>query len=130
MARIFLHVSNEGGFHIGLLAFRRFRDVGHHDDVIDGTDGSCALILSVAAVILAARAFVSWAVVHDMPEEVTESTGVVVIFGSRAMDGIEVFLLRIPKGPLESTLVIEQHSLLTREKFEVFLCTRLSRDIS
>ena len=64
-----------------------------------------------------------------MPEE-AKSTGIVVIFRSRTMIGVEAFLFGIPKGPSKSTLVIEQYPLLMRQEFKLFLRARLSRTAS
>ena len=110
----FLHASDKGGFCIRLLVFRGFWDVDHHDDTIDRVDGSCALVWGATAIVFAARTFISWAVIHDVSKEVAESTGIVVIFRSRAMNGIEAFLFGIPKSPSKSALIVEQYSLLTR----------------
>ena len=97
-----------------LLAFRGFGNVSHHDDTIDRANGSCTFVWGATAVVLASRTFVSWTVVHDVSKEVAKLTGIVVIFGSRAMDGIKTFLFGIPKGPSESALIVEQHLLLSR----------------
>ena len=97
-----------------LLAFQGFGNVSHHDNMIDRANGSCTFVWGATTVVLALRTFISWTVIHDVSKEVAKSTGIVVIFGSRAMDGIKTFLFGIPKGLSESALIVEQHSLLSR----------------
>ena len=105
----FFHSSDKGSFHIRLLAFGRFRDVSHHNNVFDWMNWFCALVLSVATVVFAARTFIFWMIIHDMSKKVAEVTGVVMVFRLRAIDRVKAFVFGIPEGPFESALVVEQH---------------------
>ena len=123
----FFHLSNKRDFRIRLLAFGRFGNISHHNDVFNWTNWSHAFVLHTTTVVFAVRTFI-WAIVHDMPEEMAKTTGVVV-FGSRAMDRIKMFMFRIPEGPFESTLVIKQYSLLLRKEFKIFLSAGLTGNV-
>jgi len=114
----FLEASDEGGL----------RDIGHHDGSVARTKRSLAVVRLVSAIVLATRAFVSWTVVDDVSEEMTDSAGIVMIFGARAMCRVEASLFFVPKGPSQCMLIIDKSSLLLRKLVEVFLDLWLSRD--
>lgn len=123
------HLGNERGFHIRLFAFRGFRSVCYHDDAFAWMKWSCGFVKLVTTIVLAIKALVFWAIIKDMSKKVADMTRVVIIFRLRAIDRIKAFVFGIPEGPFKSALVIEQHLLLLRKEFEVFLGAWLAGNV-
>jgi len=83
-----------------------FRDVGHHNGSVTRAKRGLAVIRFMSTVVLAARTIILWTIVNDVFKEMTYSAGIVVIFGMRAMRGVEASLFFIPESPFQCVLII------------------------
>ena len=83
----------------------------------------------MSTIILALGTFVARAVIFNMAKEVTDVTEIVMILLVRVISRIEVLVFQISEGPLQCSLIIEEYSLLLGEAIEIFLSTRLIRNL-